>query len=61
MSTTFPKLLLQHAANRPEAAALREKEYGIWQSYSWSELAVMVAKIAAGLSQAGLARASTWC
>jgi long-chain acyl-CoA synthetase len=56
MSTTFPKLLLQHAAKRPEAAALREKEYGIWQSYSWSELAVMVAKIAAGLSQAGLAR-----
>ncbi|GAB2807543.1 AMP-binding protein [Comamonas piscis] len=56
MSTTFPKLLLQHAAKRPEAAALREKEYGIWQSYSWAELAVMVAKIAAGLSQAGLAR-----
>ena len=56
MSTTFPKLLLQHAANRPQAAALREKEYGIWQSYSWSALAEMVAKIAAGLSQAGLAR-----
>ena len=56
MSTTFPKLLLQHAAQRPQAAALREKEYGIWQSYSWSALAEMVAKIAAGLSQAGLAR-----
>ena len=56
MSTTFPKLLLQHAAHRPEAAALREKEYGIWQSYSWSQLASLVGKIAAGLSQAGLAR-----
>ena len=56
MSSTFPKLLLQHAAHRPEAAALREKEYGIWQSYSWSQLASLVGKIAAGLSQAGLAR-----
>ena len=31
MATTFPHLLLQHAAQRPDAVALREKEYGIWQ------------------------------
>ena len=29
MKTTFPQLLLKHAAERPDAAALREKEYGI--------------------------------
>ncbi|MEG0975923.1 MAG: AMP-binding protein [Comamonas sp.] len=56
MSTTFPKLLLQHAASRPHDAALREKEYGIWQSYSWAHLATLVSHIAAGLYQAGLVR-----
>ena len=56
MSTTFPKLLLQHAANRPKDAALREKEYGIWQTYDWAHLATLVSHIAAGLSQAGLVR-----
>jgi long-chain acyl-CoA synthetase len=29
MQTTFPQLLLKHAAERPTAAAMREKEYGI--------------------------------
>ena len=54
MQTTFPKLLLQHASERPEATAMREKEYGIWQSLSWGDLAVMVEHLAAGLHQAGL-------
>ncbi len=54
MRTTFPQLLLQHAAQRPQASAMREKEYGIWQTLSWSALATMVAELAAGLHQAGL-------
>src|SRR6478735_2651405 len=56
METTFPRLLLQHAAQRPGAAAMREKEYGIWQSRSWAEMAQLVERIACGLHQAGLAR-----
>jgi len=56
MQTTFPQLLLQHAKQRPGAAAMREKEYGIWQSLSWSDLAAMVEHLAAGLHQAGLRR-----
>ena len=56
MQTTFPKLLLQHASGRPSAPAMREKEYGIWQSLSWADLAVMVQNLAAGLHQAGLQR-----
>ena len=32
MQTTFPRLLLKHANERPEAPAMREKEYGIWQT-----------------------------
>ena len=34
MTTTFPQLLLKHATERPDAPALREKEYGIWQTWS---------------------------
>ena len=35
---------------------MREKEYGIWQSLSWSDLAAMVEHLAAGLHLAGLRR-----
>ncbi len=56
MQTTFPRLMLDHAARRPDAPALREKEYGIWQSLSWSALAVLVRELACGLAQAGLKR-----
>jgi len=56
MDTTFPSLLLQHAARRPAAAAMREKEYGIWQTLTWSDLARLVEHLAVGLHQAGLAR-----
>ena len=56
MQTTFPRLLIQHAAQRPLAPAMREKEYGIWQAYSWSKLADLVRHIACGLHLAGLVR-----
>ena len=56
MLTTFPRLLLEHAAKRPDAPALREKEYGIWQTLSWSALAAMVHDLAGGLAAAGLQR-----
>ena len=56
LTTTFPHLLLQHAAQRPTQAAMREKEYGIWQSHSWSAMAQLVEHIACGLHQAGLGR-----
>ena len=56
MNTTFPRLLLDHAARRPLATALREKEYGIWQSLTWQALAEMVKGLACGLHQRGLQR-----
>ena len=54
MQSTFPRLLLAHAAQRPHAPALREKEYGIWQALSWRELATLVRQLAGGLAAAGL-------
>jgi long-chain acyl-CoA synthetase len=56
LQTTFPRLLLDHAAKRPAAPALREKVYGIWQTLSWAELAKLVREMACGLAQGGLAR-----
>lgn len=56
MQTTFVQLLMQHAAERPQATAMREKEYGVWQALTWTDLAGMVQHIAAGLHQAGLMR-----
>ena len=56
MQTTFPRLLLDHAAQRPTAAAMREKEYGIWQALQWADLAEMVEHLSCGLHEAGLRR-----
>ncbi len=56
MPTTFARLLLDHAAKRPAAAALREKEFGIWQTLNWGDLAVLVRALACGLHAAGLRR-----
>jgi long-chain acyl-CoA synthetase len=56
LQTTFPRLLLEHAKQRPEAPALREKEYGIWQTLTWSALAQLVRALAGGLAAAGLQR-----
>ena len=56
LNTTFPSLLLQHARQRPGAPALREKEYGIWQTTSWAQLAALVRQLACGFAEAGMQR-----
>jgi long-chain acyl-CoA synthetase len=53
---TFPRLLQLHARQRSGATAIREKDLGIWQSWSWSQMLVEVEQIAAGLHQAGFQR-----
>ena len=53
---TFPKLLLHHASVRGDRPAIREKDLGIWQAYSWRTMKDEVQWLAAGLAQAGLAR-----
>jgi long-chain acyl-CoA synthetase len=54
--STFPQTLLAHAKQRPDAPALREKSYGIWQTISWGQLSAMVRHLACGLAEAGLRR-----
>jgi long-chain acyl-CoA synthetase len=53
---TFPKLLQLHARQQPGATAIREKDLGIWQSWSWLQALAEVRQVAAGLHQAGFRR-----
>ena len=56
MPSTFPRLMLDHAQARPQAAALREKVYGIRQTTTWAQLATLVRSLACGLAHAGVKR-----
>ncbi|MBK5915303.1 AMP-dependent synthetase/ligase [Rhodocyclus purpureus] len=53
---TFPRLLLEHARVRGGKAAMREKHLGIWQTWSWGEVAERAGALACGLAELGLRR-----
>lgn len=46
---TFPKMLIHNARTWPDEVAVREKDYGIWNAYSWADSAAKVRSIALGL------------
>jgi long-chain acyl-CoA synthetase len=54
--TTLPQFLLKNAREYPTAPALREKEKGIWQEWSWAEYAARVRAFALGLVSLGFGR-----
>ena len=54
---TLPKLLIERARNDADRTAIREKGYGIWQSWMWREVAANVRDMALGLHDLGLRRA----
>jgi long-chain acyl-CoA synthetase len=51
---TFPKLLLHNAEVRGARPAYREKEFGIWRTWTWREVRDEVRAIACGLAARGL-------
>ncbi|MPZ95853.1 MAG: AMP-binding protein [Propionibacteriales bacterium] len=53
---TFPRLLAERAAERPDGTALQEKLYGIWQPITWREYADRVRDFAHGLAALGVRR-----
>jgi long-chain acyl-CoA synthetase len=53
---TFPKLLGDHATVRGERPAIREKDLGIWQTWTWRMLAEEVRALACGLAEHGFKR-----
>lgn len=59
MPKTLPQYLLQHAQKTPDRMALRERNYGIWQSLTWAEYRDHVKYFALGLHTLGLAPEET--
>ncbi|WP_045214811.1 AMP-binding protein [Desulfonatronovibrio magnus] len=55
-NTTLPRLLLENAGKLSSVTALREKEWGIWQTYSWQDYLEITAEFAAGLKKLGLGK-----
>jgi long-chain acyl-CoA synthetase len=53
---TLPRLFLKKSAERGERIAMREKDFGIWQSYSWNDYRARAFQIAHGLLALGLRR-----
>ena len=53
---TFPRLLLNHARARADRPAMREKDLGIWQTWTWAQVADEVRAIACGLAELGFRR-----
>ncbi len=53
---TFPKLLRRNVQQRPDVPAYREKEYGIWQTYSWKDVYDNSRSLGLGMAELGLKR-----
>ncbi|MCG8493782.1 MAG: AMP-binding protein [Sneathiellales bacterium] len=53
---TFPKLLRRNVDQRPNVSAYREKEYGIWQTYTWKDVYENTRSLALGMADLGLKR-----
>ena len=53
---TVPKLLLRNAERYGELPALRHKDYGIWQTWTWARLRDEVRLLAIGLRKLGIER-----
>jgi long-chain acyl-CoA synthetase len=53
---TFPKLLMRHGQERGARPAIREKDLGIWQTWTWRQFADEVRALAAALAAEGFRR-----
>jgi long-chain acyl-CoA synthetase len=56
-NNTFPKILVHNATKFPPTKiAMREKDYGVWQSYSWQDSLDQARDFALGLASLGFKR-----
>ncbi|HEU4659159.1 MAG TPA: AMP-binding protein [Pseudolabrys sp.] len=56
---TFPKLLIRNAKQYGFRPAMRHKDLGIWQTWTWAQVLDIVRAYAFGLHRAGLKRGDT--
>lgn len=53
---TFPKLLAFNAQHWPNEVAMREKEFGIWNEFTWNDYHTTVKQMALGMHSMGIKR-----
>lgn len=51
---TLPQMLRAHAKERPDGLALRQKDFGIWQAYTWQDYYRRARHFGLGLRALGL-------
>lgn len=56
---TFPRALPAQARKNGAFPAVREKNLGTWQTWTWCEVADQVRDLACGLAAVGLKRGAT--
>jgi long-chain acyl-CoA synthetase len=57
---TFPKLLIGNAEAIGRRTAIRHKDLGIWQAWTWAQVLDEVRAFSVGLAEHGLSRADTF-
>ncbi len=53
---TLPKLLIHNAAALGPRAAMRHKDFGIWQTWTWAQMLEEIRAFSIGLAELGLKR-----
>lgn len=56
---TFPKILRYNAQNWPNEVAMREKEFGIWNEYTWADYNEEVKLLSVGMHALGCGKGDT--
>jgi long-chain acyl-CoA synthetase len=59
VADTFPKLLARNADRFRSRPAIRHKDFGIWQTWTWAQVFEHVRALAIGLNRLGLKRGDT--
>ena len=57
---TLPQCLVKQAQEHPQGIAMREKQKGIWQEWTWAQYLEEVRTLTLGLVALGLEKAIPW-
>src|SRR3954453_4745859 len=56
LADTFPKLLRLNSREHGNETALREKDFGLWRSFTWNDYQTRVRNFALGMLALGIGR-----
>ena len=61
IKNTLPQMMLEHYKTRPLEVAMRKKDFGIWNSFTWEQVYQIIKWMALGLKSLGLTRGDKVC